>query len=634
MSKKKVLIHSNHCKALTGFGKNAKNILLYLQKTGKYDLVEFANGKKWGDPSLETLPWKCEGSLPNDAAFLQKISQDPGLSRAASYGSHTIDKIIEREKPDVYIGIEDIWAFSGFTEKKWWNKINCMVWTTLDSLPILPEAIKNASKIKNYFTWATFAQKSLNEIGHEHVQTLHGAIDSKNFFKLPVDERTKMRQYFKLEDDFVIGFVFRNQLRKSVPNLLEGFKIFCDKNPEVSAKLLLHTNWGEGWDIPRLIKEKSIDPSRVLTTYVCKECKSFEVKSFREGDQDCPFCGSEKSQKTPDTKTGASETQLNQIYNLMDVYCHPFTSGGQEIPIQEAKLTELVTLATNYSCGEDSCSEESGGLPLSWTEYREPGTQFIKASTDPESIANQLRKDLRMSSNKKESLGKKAREFVVNNYGIEAIGSKLEGIIDSAEVVDWDFDFKVKPKNPDYEPPEIKSDSNWIKDIYKNILDVELDESDDGYKHWMKKLSESSPRKDVLKYFKQVATENNKKNNKVDFSEILDKDDEGKRLLISMPQSIGDIYLCTSLLENIKLTYPDYNIYFATKPEYFDILDGNPFIHKVIPYTKSLDNLTVMEGQRDHDGFFEVAFLPFIGTQRILNYMHNGKDKIQFEICT
>ena len=117
MSKKKVLIHSNHCKALTGFGKNAKNILLYLQKTGKYDLVEFANGKKWGDPSLETLPWKCEGSLPNDAAFLQKISQDPGLSRAASYGSHTIDKIIEREKPDVYIGIEDIWAFSGFTEK-------------------------------------------------------------------------------------------------------------------------------------------------------------------------------------------------------------------------------------------------------------------------------------------------------------------------------------------------------------------------------------------------------------------------------------------------------------------------------------------------------------------------------------
>ena len=55
-----------------------------------------------------------------------------------------IDKIIEEEKPDVYIGIEDIWAFNEYTKKAWWNKINCMIWTTLDSLPILPEAEKMA----------------------------------------------------------------------------------------------------------------------------------------------------------------------------------------------------------------------------------------------------------------------------------------------------------------------------------------------------------------------------------------------------------------------------------------------------------------------------------------------------------
>ena len=52
---KKVLIHSNHCKALTGFGKNAKNILIHLHKTGKYEIVEFSNGKKWADPSLKQL---------------------------------------------------------------------------------------------------------------------------------------------------------------------------------------------------------------------------------------------------------------------------------------------------------------------------------------------------------------------------------------------------------------------------------------------------------------------------------------------------------------------------------------------------------------------------------------------------
>ena len=33
-----------------------------------------------------------------------------------------------------------------------------------------------------------------------------------------------------------------------------------------------------------------------------------------------------------------------------------------------------------------------------------------------------------------------------------------------------------------------------------------------------------------------------------------------------------------------------------------------------------------------HSGYFDVAYLPNMGTQRILNYTHNGKDKIQFDI--
>ena len=169
---KKVLIHSNHCKAFTGFGKHVKNILIYLQKTKKYEIVEFSNGIRWGDPILKSLPWRAEGSLPNNPSLLSKLNKDPQLARSAGYGAEMIDKIIELEKPDVYIGIEDIWAFTGYTEKKWWNKINCMVWTTLDSLPILPDAVQAAPKIKNYYTWASFAQKSLNEIGQSHVKTL------------------------------------------------------------------------------------------------------------------------------------------------------------------------------------------------------------------------------------------------------------------------------------------------------------------------------------------------------------------------------------------------------------------------------------------------------------------------------
>lgn len=633
--KKKVLIHSNHCKAYTGFGKHAKNILIHLQKTGKYELIEFCNGVRWGDPSLRSLPWKAQGSLPNSPSLLSKLNKDPQLARSAGYGAETIDKIIEEEKPDVYIGIEDIWAFSGYTEKTWWNKINCMIWTTLDSLPILPDAVQSAPKIKNFYTWASFAQKSLNQSGQEHVKTLRGALDTDNFFKMDKKSRSLLRDKQSIsQEDFVIGFVFRNQLRKSVPNLLEGFKIFCKQNPECKPKLLLHTHWGEGWDISRLIKEKGIDPQQILTTYFCEHCKEYEIKPFKGEKQDCSFCGKEKSQSTTSTKAGVNENQLNEIYNLMDVYCHPFTSGGQEIPIQEAKLTELITLVTNYSCGEDCCVEEANSLPLSWTEYREPGTQFIKASTDPKSIANQLRKAFNMPISKKEIMGKKARDFVINNYSTDVIGKNLEKIIDNMPQVNWDFNFEIEQRDPFYEPPEIESDAEWITDLYKNILKVETNELEDGHKHWMNRLNTDLSRKDVIKYFRSVAEKENKENKKVELTEFLDQEDEGSRLLIVMPERIGDIYLSTALLPNFKKQYPNYNIYYATKPQHFEVLDGNPYIHKCIPYHDSLANLPAMEGQGESQGYFNMVFIPFLGTQRIINFPHNTEDKIQFDLCT
>ena len=408
MRKKTVLIHSNFCKAFTGFGKNQKNILKYLYKTKKYNIVEACNMKVSGDPSLSKLPWKCYGTVSKDH---QRLTSDK--QKMSGYGFFEIDKIVQEVRPDVYFGIEDIWAFTNYHHKAWWNKMKCIVWTTLDSLPLLPQAIEYAPKIKNYFVWATFAEKAFKKIGYNHVKTLRGSLDTDVFFKLSDDERLKLRKFHDIdEEDFIVGFVFRNQLRKSVPNLLDGFKLFKKNNSD--AKLLLHTHWGEGWNILSLLEEKEISISDILTTYFCSSCGAYHVKSFSGQNATCRECG-KKTSNTTNVNNGVTEEQLNEVYNLMDVYCHPFTSGGQEIPVQEAKLTELITLVTDYSCGEDSCTEESGGLPLSWHEYREPGTQFIKASTDAESIKQMLNTVFDMSNKERLSIGGKARQWVIDN---------------------------------------------------------------------------------------------------------------------------------------------------------------------------------------------------------------------------
>jgi len=639
MDKKKVLFHSNFHRAFTGFGKNAKNVLRYLHNTGKYEIVELANGLPVDAKIQDVTPWKVINSLPPPEE-IPDWTKSPDKERQMGYGAATIDRVIENEKPDIYIGAEDIWAFNGYWNKIWWNKITCAVWTTLDSLPLLPAAIEAAPKIKNYFTWASFAEKEFKRIGINHTSTLRGTLEPDDFYALEPSIKNNLRQRYNIPPIgkcFITGFVFRNQLRKSVPNLLEGFKKFKDQNPQSNAKLLLHTHWSEGWDIPRFIKDNGVNPADVLTTYFCKRCKEYEIKPFHGQNVDCRFCGAQKSQETANTGNGVSEEQLNEIYNLMDVYCHPFTSGGQEIPIQEAKLAELITLVTNYSCGEDCCTPESGGIPLDWSSYFEPGTQFIKATTSPESISKNLNLVYNMPLQERVRLGKISREWTIENFSTKSIGSKLEKFIDSAPKCDWDFDFSFEPRNPNYNPPQITSDSDWLIDIYKNILKMNVDTMDEGHKNWMASMAQGRTREQILKFFKDTASRENSSNKnpekRTSLKDLID-DDKEKRLVVVMPRSIGDVYMTTSLLPSLAKNYPDYAIYFATNTINFPILDGNPYIYKCIPYHPQMDDLLFLEGKGEHEGFFDIAFLPNIGTQKIFNYQHNGMDKIQFDLCT
>lgn len=633
--KKKILFHSNHCKAFTGFGKNAKNVLKYLYSTGKYEIIEAANGFSKSHAPLSKIPWKCVGTLPDDRSKIERLNKDPNLARSAHYGSETIDELIKEFKPDIYVGAEDIWAFNKYWERKWWNKLNCMIWTTIDSQPILPLAVEAAEHIKHYYAWACFAEREMAKLGHNHLKTLHGMVDTSSFHKLDSDQVLSIKKRNLIDSNaFIIGFVFRNQLRKSVPNMLDGFVKFKKENPSVNAKLLLHTHWQEGWDIERLIKEKGVDNLDILTTYYCSKCNQYEIKPFSGQELDCKFCGSEKSQNTANVKAGVSEDQLNEIYNVMDVYCHPFTSGGQEIPIQEAKLTELITLVTNYSCGEEHTTPQSGGFPLEWSEYREPGTQFIKASTYASSICKQLNKVYRMDNSKRLSIGRKARQFVIDHYSTEVIGKKLEDIFDLMDYCEWDFDFTEKPRNPDYEPPNLDSDSEWLVDLYKNILNMDINASDDkGHAHWMSKIKEGFSRDQVLEYFRKVATEENSKINATfDFEDLLGDEGPEKRVAVVMPGSAGDVLMVNSLIENLKGLYPKHNIYFITKKQFFPLIEDNPYIHKVINYQEDIDNLLALEGRGKFKGYFEVAYLPHIGTQKFFSYQHNGKDKLGIEL--
>lgn len=568
MSKIKILIASNYSRMITGFGKNMKNILLALHDDPEFEIIEAANGVQFGRDAK--TPWKCYGTAPSSPEVIQSIQGNDAQQRAAAYGFYEIDKIIELEKPDIYLGIEDIWAFNGFKETKaWWNTTRKIIWTTIDSLPIINEAYTMANACDKFLVWASFAEEEMKKNGITNIETLHGAIDLSHFY--PIKNRENLRKKHDLDENFVIGFVFKNQLRKSVPNLLEGFKLFQEKNPKSKAKLLLHTDWGDnvgGWDIPKFIKEKKLNPEDILCAYKCEACGEFDLAKFSGSDLDCPFCNNSKTLKTKTSVHGLSEHQLNNIYNLMDVYCHPFTSGGQELPIQEAKAAGLITLVTEYSCGTDCCYEHQGGLPLAWNEYREAHSQFIKSSTCPESICNRL-EEVYFMTPEKEELIENAKTTVNEKFSCEKIVSRL-------------------------------------KEIFKETLKNEPVQFEQKLEEQVKKISIES---------------------------LLDGEKEN-RILIAIPESKEDVFLITSLLPSIKRLYPEKHIYFSTNPENQEILLGNPYIYKILNFHPLMENTLYMEGKGSHKGYFQICFLPHLGTQKMIDYIHNASDKIDFDLCT
>ena len=70
----------------------------------------------------------------------------------------------------------------------------------------------------------------------------------------------------------------------------------------------------------------------------------------------------------------------------------------------------------------------------------------------------------------------------------------------------------------------------------------------------------------------------------------------------------------------------------ATKPQYFDIINGNPYIDKWIAYQEFMDNPLILEGMGDNPTYCDITYNPYLLTQRMVSYTHNGIDKIDLNL--
>jgi len=641
MRKKRVLFLTDYAGAFTGFGKNCKLLLTYLYKTGKYEILNAAQGLPKHGAHEHKFPWRTIGVLPDDPQKIQQINQDPNLARTAAYGNLEMTNIVKDFKPDVIFSVNDTWGSQFVVDLPFFNKIPTVCWNTFDSLPLLPDTIEKAPKINHYWTWSDFARKELHKHNFNHVKNQYPLVNTNNFYKLPASKIAEVKNRFGLpQDAFIIGFVFRNQLRKLINTQIEAYSLFKKHNPEVKNTFLYtHTHYGEGWDIHRLCQQYGVDPKEVLCTYVCNETRQYFIAPFHGQDIENPVI-KRKTLVTANVGLGVSDEQLNEIYNIFSLYSHPATSGACELPCVEAALTEKIVTTAPYSFGEDIVENNKGSIAMKFTFYTEHGTQFLKSQPSAYELSKIFKKVYEMKPNTRHQMEKDSRKWAVENYSIEINGSKFEEFIDSQGVLDDStFIFNTENKNKPNPEAVIASDSDeriWVKSLYKLILDTEVSDQDEGLIHWLQKLEQKVPKEQIENYFRQVAQQElGKENNKtLEIKDLFNSYPDHKKVLIVQPESIGDVFLVTSLLESIRDRYPSnkYKIYFATKPEYQDLIYGNPFVDQWVPYHPIMDNLIVMEGGMGQSRICDIVYNPYFSTQRLLSYMHNGEDKIDLEL--
>jgi glycosyltransferase involved in cell wall biosynthesis len=621
MDKRKILICSDYPALKTGLGRNCKELAKYLYNTGKYEVIVYACAVPWEAAEFERWPFKVVGAMPNDESQLAQFKSQPGAEQAVAYGALYIDRCITEFKPDVVILSNDSWAFNHYTEKAWYKKVNVIPHITIDSIPFLERQIQFIKQSPNFTVWADFAVEESKKLGFNHVKRLGAMIDFSSFKPLSLQNKLALRKANKIpQEAYICGYVFRNQLRKEVEKLIEGFSIYS--KTDNNAYLLLHTHWNEpsdSWDIHKICNEYGVDKSKVLTTYVCKVCGKHEVKPYTAQDIPCPHCGHKSSQVTCNINNGISEEQLNEVYNLMDCYWHCANASGLEMPMVEALAVGLPCGTVDYA-GLNMFANLNGVFKISHSWTRQCGTNFKRAIPSAESTADFLK--WAKNSNSAQYT------WLEQNFSPKVVGKQWETLIDSLPLSTWDYDLKYKTKDENAVIPEIEDDKEWLVFMYKNILNMEVFDDDKGLQEWLTKLSQHSAsqedrnktRKSIEDFFRKTAIEENAKNTTVTIDSFFDETGK-KRALFVVKESMGDCFIVSSLFKSFHEQYPNFDLYVMTKGAYREVFNGNPYVYKVIPYVQKLDNELFAIGSGEHKGFVDMYICPTVALQSKLNYL-------------
>jgi glycosyltransferase involved in cell wall biosynthesis len=238
----------------TGFSRVTHSILKHLQKNSNHEIVVFGINYT-GDP--HDYPFKiypATAANPHDRFGLQRL---PG--------------IVEKEKPDFIICLNDIWIVNQVWEKIHFLqpqlKFKFIPYFPIDSERYVDSMLRF---IKDWDFSITFTIEQAQRIQNHDVQpkmlgVLPHGIDEGKFF--PKDRDEARKELGIPTDRFIVLNANRNQPRKRIDLTIQAFAEFAKDKPD--TMLYLHMSEKDlGWSVRELfdseMKRRGVDPTNRL----------------------------------------------------------------------------------------------------------------------------------------------------------------------------------------------------------------------------------------------------------------------------------------------------------------------------------------------------------------------------------
>jgi len=277
------------------------------------------------------------------------------------YGYDCTYEYLMKYKPDYFITLCDVGWQSGYirevrrAKKDGWNGL-WIAYTPIDSHSWAWgwNEILDAPDIN--VAMAEWGRLAMNKRNVKKVRLIEHGVDTKIF--KPLANKEELKKKYKLDKKFVVGFVGRNQDRKRIDILIRSFAEFSKDKDDVI--LMLHTDAEppvQGWSMKYMEQKYKLEGKMFLS----------------------------KTNLNLNIRQRISPNNMNEIYNLMDIFCYTTGGEGFGLPALECQASGIPLIMTQCTTAFELCRKENQ-IPILKDKYGRwivdegtNGVEFVQA---------------------------------------------------------------------------------------------------------------------------------------------------------------------------------------------------------------------------------------------------------------